>query len=288
MSSSDSSDGYDGPGGCHHLTGEERESYLARRLPALADPLEKDTILDWSGPNLRPSTLPPTNYPHNSPPDATPNPPRPLLSSLLSASSPSQGGVGWALRLVEPLEDGVDKWSQVWRCEVVPPQLSEGPPETVVLKLRQQYYEWTSARQLIRNEARAYRCVFFFPFFLLSMLINSLPHSRLQGFQGRDVPLCYGVFTFVLPCAEKVVGVVLEDLTTLRTISLSDFLTRELAGNRLSMENVDLLVRCLSFPIHQKHAGLTALSARRRRSFSNSNSASRIAALLTPASIPPT
>jgi hypothetical protein len=191
MSSSDSSDGYEGPGGCHHLTDEEREFYLARRLPALADPLEKDTILDWSGPNLRPSTLPPTNYPHNTPPDATPNPPRPLLASLLSASSPSKGGVGWSLRLVEPLQHGVDKWSQVWRCEVVPPRYSQGPPGTVVLKLRQQslfpvpegwtsattrvkYYEWTSARQLLKNEARAYRCAFFFLFFLLSMLIPAL------------------------------------------------------------------------------------------------------------------
>jgi hypothetical protein len=86
---------------------------------------------------------------------------------------------------------------------------------------------------------------FLFPF-LSALDVDSRPHSRLQGFQGRDVPLCYGLFTFVLPCAEEVVGIVLEDLTALRPLSLAEYIAREIAGQRLTRERADSLVRVSS------------------------------------------
>ncbi|GAA5891771.1 hypothetical protein JCM6882_006201 [Rhodosporidiobolus microsporus] len=215
-------------------TGAQDKAYRAARRPALADPLEKGVTLTWSGPNLYPETTPPSDYPYNATPEPTPNPPRPLLPALLAVDSPSQGGSGWSLKLVEPLMVGEDRYSQVWRCEVVPPPRVPGPVGTVILKLRHQAlfplpedfdscpevdsWNWLPAKHLARRERLAF--------------------DRLRPYQGRDVPLCYGFYLFDLPSAETVIGVVLEDLKAEETISLADFLNREHAGGRLSFENV--------------------------------------------------
>ncbi|GAA6032587.1 hypothetical protein JCM8097_004829 [Rhodosporidiobolus ruineniae] len=216
----------------------ELSAYRRARLPAFADPLEKGVLLDWTGPGLHPDTLPPADYPLNDTPEATPNPPRPVSHPLLAPGSPSQGGTGWSLRLVEPLQEGVDTWSQVWVCEAVRPDGGDGgEAPTVVLKLRQQtlfpapreinsdpendFFNWYPASHLIKREALAY--------------------SRLRSHQGRDIPLCYGFYTFVLPSNESVVGVVLEDLTE-STMRLSMHLHREVAGRRIAKERAKEIV----------------------------------------------
>ncbi|GAA5901260.1 hypothetical protein JCM6882_007729 [Rhodosporidiobolus microsporus] len=99
---------------------DERRAYHAARRPALADPLERGVVVDWNGPNLRPETLPSDSYPHNHTPEPSPNSPRPLLHSLLDPGSPSQGGAGWSLKLVEPVQVGEDEQAQIWSAKQPP------------------------------------------------------------------------------------------------------------------------------------------------------------------------
>ncbi|GAA6032661.1 hypothetical protein JCM8097_004867 [Rhodosporidiobolus ruineniae] len=211
-------------------TEDELDAYSEAQVPALADPLEKGVLLEWRGPNLHPDTLPRVDYPVNDTPEPTPNPPRPLLHPLLDPDSPSQGGTGWSLRLVEALQEGENEWSQAWRCEVVQ---TGGVVGTVVLKLRQQslfplpderrsapefdYFNWWPATHLVKREVLAY--------------------SRLRLYQGRDIPLCYGFYTFTLPCSETAVGVILEDLVD-STIALDEYIDREGRGKRLTTSSV--------------------------------------------------
>ncbi|GAA5854040.1 hypothetical protein JCM8547_008202 [Rhodosporidiobolus lusitaniae] len=213
-------------------TQSQLEAYHARRRPAVADPLEKTSVLAWQGPNLYPRTTPPSEYPDQRLPSPSPHPPRPLLTSLLSPSSPSHDGPGWSLRLIDPVQQGTDKWSQVWRCRVVHPRGGANAgdrKETVLLKLRHEAlfpepmdfdsspehesWNWWPAEHLVEREAACY--------------------SRFQAVQGRDVPLCYGFYRFDLPSGETAVGVVLEDLSE-TTIELSTYIEREVAGRRLS------------------------------------------------------
>lgn len=178
----------------HPLDQAEEEAFLNARRPALADPLEKGVVLSWSGPIHHPDTLPPPDYPHNEPPESTPNPPRPFLPSLLSPISSSQNGEGWSLCLRNPLQSGVENWSQIWRCEVVPPQKEGGGVKTVVLKLRQEtlfpppegwtsakkkrYWEWWPSSELLRAEAMAYSCVSSFSSFFSPQPLSTPPADR--------------------------------------------------------------------------------------------------------------
>ncbi|GAA6032649.1 hypothetical protein JCM8097_004861 [Rhodosporidiobolus ruineniae] len=211
-------------------TEDELDAYSEAQQPALADPLEKGVLLEWSGPSLHLDSLPPVDYPLNDTPEPTPNPPRPLLQPLLAANSPLHGGEGWSLRLIEALQEGEEEWSQVWRCEVLCVGEAVG---TVVLKLRQQslfpppqeidsspeydFFNWWPASHLIKREALAY--------------------NRLRPYQGRDIPLCYGFYTFTTPCGEITVGVVLEDLAD-STIALDEYIDREGRGKRLTTSSV--------------------------------------------------
>ncbi|GAA5977905.1 hypothetical protein JCM11641_004324 [Rhodosporidiobolus odoratus] len=210
----------------------------ARRV-ALADPLEVRTRLAWNGPNLHPDSLPPNQSPSRIPRHDLSNPPRPLLPFLLDSDSPIKGGAGWSLRLVEPLQNENEQWSQVWRCEVS--KYSQAPSlGTIVLKIRQQSlfpepeprqsrpeydsYNWYPARHLELREALA----------------------RMRQFQGRDVPLCYGFYSFKLPCGETAVGAVLEDLVE-ETIPLATYFKREEVAKRLSMDAIEPFVGRSSF-----------------------------------------
>lgn len=154
-------------------TSAQHKAYKAARVAALADPLERGVLLPWNGPCLHPDALPPSDYPRNATPGRSPHPPRPKLRFLLDSTSPSQGGSGWSLKLLEGIKSGKDKWSQVWRCEVVAPSSSPPVSATVVLKLRHQAlfpppddhasrpeldsWNWYPAQHLVRREAAAYR-----------------------------------------------------------------------------------------------------------------------------------
>lgn len=74
--------------------------------------------------------------------------------------------------------------------------------------------------------------------------LASLFHSHLRPYQGRDLPLCYGFYTFNLPSNEIAVGVILEDLSE-DTIPLSTFFQREKAADRITLANVLPVVRTL-------------------------------------------
>ncbi|GAA5854125.1 hypothetical protein JCM8547_008238 [Rhodosporidiobolus lusitaniae] len=215
-------------------TQADYEAYRQRRVPALARPLKVGDLVAWTGANLNPEALPPLNYPGHDLAERSPHPPRPLLASLVDSSSSSQGGLGRSLRLLEPLQEGVNEWAQVWKCAVVPDrQAPDEKEESVVLKLRQQSlfplpepiasnpdchsWNWYPASHLIRNEAFAY--------------------SQMQAYQGRDLPLCYGFHRFDLPCGESAIGVVLEDLTN-QSIPLDDFFKDEKESAVSSVEEV--------------------------------------------------
>ncbi|GAA6002928.1 hypothetical protein JCM10207_001901 [Rhodosporidiobolus poonsookiae] len=213
-------------------TADQKKALRARRRRALDEPLEEDLELAWDGPNLFPDALPPPRYPHNSTPHPSPNPPRPLCSTLLDPRSPSQGGQGWNLRLIESLQEGEDEWSQVWRCAVLSPAAGELPAITVVLKLRQESlfpppshqpsnpdvdsWNWTPAKHLVERESEVY--------------------SRARSLQGRDLPLCYGFYTFTLPDGEQAIGLILEDLSD-NAEPLSDSLEDAAAEDKLTVEN---------------------------------------------------
>ncbi|BGP48855.1 hypothetical protein JCM10450v2_004732 [Rhodotorula kratochvilovae] len=188
------------------------------RLAPAADPLERGVVLAWDSPNLHSDALPPADYPRD-PPEQSPHDPRPLFTSLLASNSPARGGAGWKIRLVEGIQTGEDQWSQVWRCKVVD-ERGQDLVESVVLKLYQQSlfpfppehddpspstesWTWFPAHHLEDREAQAYHV--------------------LRGYQGRDLPLCYGFYRFHSPCGEEVVGIVLEDLLD-QTITLTDHL----------------------------------------------------------------
>ena len=150
---------------------QQLEELEALRAAALEHALKAGDALSWQGPNLHPESLPPVDYPRD-PPLPSPHEPRPRLSALLVRDSPAIGGPAWSLRLLEGLQTGADKWSQVWRCEAV-----DGRGRTVgrvVLKLYHQAlfpfpssyfrsmpehdnFHWWPARHAESRESRAYR-----------------------------------------------------------------------------------------------------------------------------------
>ncbi|GAA6007046.1 uncharacterized protein JCM10292_003440 [Rhodotorula paludigena] len=222
----------------HRPTEDELEAMEDAREPALSDPLKRGCVLAWNGPNRHRESLPPNDYPPAATTDPSPHSPRPLVERLIAPDSPAHGGQGWSLRLVEVVQTGAEKWSQVWRCSVV-----DGSGEvldgTIALKLYQQSlfplpepaksfphcdnWNWYPASHLESREAEAY--------------------SLLQIYQGRDIPLCYGFYRFQVPCREDVVGVVLEDLLD-TTETLAELVVREDYHKRFDMDKIDALVDC--------------------------------------------
>ncbi|BGP40839.1 hypothetical protein JCM10449v2_004804 [Rhodotorula kratochvilovae] len=208
------------------------------RATALEHPLKPGLRLAWNGPNRHPETLPPIDYPHHSTPEPFPHSPRPLLSSLLTRRSPSQVGRGWSPRLVEELKGGVGKYAQVWRCEVDEPGgANGGKSASVVVKLYRQSLFPFPATFPSRPETDSWN---WYPATHLEMR-ESRAYSRLLPYQGHDVPICYGFYTFDLPGGERCVGAVLEDLTEL-SVPLESHLKAMLASKRLQLDTLDPLV----------------------------------------------
>ncbi|BGP48964.1 hypothetical protein JCM10450v2_004843 [Rhodotorula kratochvilovae] len=235
-------------------TDEQRATLRKERNRTLADPLEKGIVLAWDAHNLHPESLPPTDYPHAKPPHPTPHMARPILSPLLATNSPAGGGMGWQLRLVEGVQTGEDKWSQVWRCKVADGRGQE-LAGSVVLKLYQQslfpipgrfdrsapehdYFVWHPAPHAVERESQAYRCV--------SLILRrangadplSFVRTLLNAYQGRDMPLCYGFYRFTVPSGEDVPGVVLEDLAETMAPILTS-LKRDILGKRVALAKLD-------------------------------------------------
>ncbi|TNY20681.1 hypothetical protein DMC30DRAFT_416726 [Rhodotorula diobovata] len=209
----------------------------AERDRALSRPLKAGDVLDFEGPSLHPGALPPADYPAE-PPEPSPHEPRPALAALLARNSPSRLGRGWALRLIDALQAGEDETAQVWRCEALRGNEAAGP---VVLKLYHQAlfefpdpcesnplfdgWNWIPASHKQEREAMAY--------------------SQLKAYQGRDLPLCYGFYRFVLPCGDAVVGVVLEDLVD-EVTPLWDLIDQEERKRGFDMDKLDRLI-CAAF-----------------------------------------
>lgn len=230
----------------------------AERDRALSRPLKAGDVLDFEGPSLHPGALPPADYPAE-PPEPSPHEPRPALAALLARNSPSRLGRGWALRLIDALQAGEDETAQVWRCEALRGNEAAGP---VVLKLYHQAlfefpdpcesnplfdgWNWIPASHKQEREAMAYRCVNGLPPSLsvhAAAGTDAPEHlSQLKAYQGRDLPLCYGFYRFVLPCGDAVVGVVLEDLVD-EVTPLWDLIDQEERKRGFDMDKLDRLVR---------------------------------------------
>ncbi|GAA5844441.1 hypothetical protein JCM9279_006307 [Rhodotorula babjevae] len=186
-------------------TEDQLDELEAQRARALEHPLKPGDSLSWQGPNLHPESLPPADYPGETP-LPSPHEPRPLLSAFLARDSPGSGASVWSVRLLEGIQTGADKWAQVWRGEAVDEQvrtvgrvvllyqqaLFPFPDEELPSNAEHDCFWWWPARHAEACESRAYH--------------------DLSAYQGRDVPLCYGFYKFCLPDGEEVVGVVLEDL----------------------------------------------------------------------------
>lgn len=112
----------------------------------------------------------------------------------------------------------------MWRAELD----VEGRKRKVVVKLYAEALhpipwepieeKWSKGSEFAAREARAY--VMFLinrisrGFVLSDSIWISLDsYTRLRSVQGLDIPICYGFFEFTAPWNEKVIGVILEDLT---------------------------------------------------------------------------
>ncbi|ORY62869.1 hypothetical protein BCR35DRAFT_355096 [Leucosporidium creatinivorum] len=213
-------------------TPEQTAALLERRRIAEAAPLERGDQLDWTGPAKHQDALPPLPYPPTTSPAA--NPHRPLLRSLLSSSGPAFSDTPWTLKLVEALQSETKKhnWSQVWRCKA---SRNDGSGEAVdvVVKLLHEslfplpteggdfesdMWDWWSAEWLERKEASNY--------------------ALFNDFQGADIPICYGYYHFDLPHGERVVGIVLEDLSAIaRTLHAFVVQEQKLKGTDLDLDD---------------------------------------------------
>ncbi|GAA5935056.1 uncharacterized protein JCM15063_003138 [Sporobolomyces koalae] len=176
------------------------EEYDARQTRAEVIPLQIGTELAWTGSSLEPGSHPPSDYPHGR--SISPSPLRRLESRLLD---PLEGVAAqpWRLELVEPLQTGTYRYSQIWRAVAVPRDEDARIP--VVLKLYQEslfpyWRDWRDRGELGLHTAKTVRQA------------ESYAYSVARDLQGSDIPLCYGFYTFQQPSGEVSVGVVLEDL----------------------------------------------------------------------------
>ncbi|KAM0749541.1 hypothetical protein T439DRAFT_357879 [Meredithblackwellia eburnea MCA 4105] len=214
-------------------TSAQWKEYHDNQQRAFEQRLKTGDVLAWNGPNLFPDTLPvanPTssikslnhniNIPHHL---------RQPLSSLLLSPAPALGGQGWWLRLVQPIQEGKHRTSQIWRCDVI--RKDNTSLGSVALKLRQQslfmapsqkdskpefgLWNWTPAEYYVARESHVY--------------------LSLRKFQGRILPICYGFYDFKLPSGEECVGMVMEDLTS-NTDALFSIFKRERKSGPLSPE----------------------------------------------------
>ncbi|GAA6058969.1 hypothetical protein JCM10212_001679 [Sporobolomyces blumeae] len=219
---------------------EEAVAARRRREAAIAaGPLRRRRVLEWRGPTHRPSTLPIVDPIDSSSSSETST--RSIHSALLAIDGPAQSSEAWDLELFEPIQTGPNEdwqWGQVWRARASRTRQSDRSERfAVVLKLYDEalfsdpqgetipeehtYSRWPPS-ELEEREATAY--------------------SRARELQGRDLPICYGFYTFAIRNGESVTGVVLEDLTD-QGHSLDRFVDLMKKRNEISVQLVDRVAR---------------------------------------------
>ncbi|GJN89798.1 hypothetical protein Rhopal_002787-T1 [Rhodotorula paludigena] len=155
----------------------------------------------------------------------TPNEQRLALEDLLAAVKSTEGWRSVTFRLTEPLVHGNGRFSQVWRAVAGVRGHECGP---VVVKILAEAL-WRPKEDLGALEW----------WYSLEDRINSENHaySALRPLQGRDVPHCYGSFSFSMPWGEAAVGFVLEDLLQVAK-PFEHLCKRELAQIRPSLKQL--------------------------------------------------
>ncbi|KIJ28427.1 hypothetical protein M422DRAFT_71420 [Sphaerobolus stellatus SS14] len=119
---------------------------------------------------------------------------RPCIPDLL------ERGVNLRLRVIEPIQTGTDRLSQVWRCTYSSLN-HQGSEESsvVILKLFQESLRFIPHESLID----------YIPV-EEDITRESHAYQQLRGLQGSILPYSYGFYNFTLPCGEIVVGHVME------------------------------------------------------------------------------
>ncbi|GAA5820564.1 hypothetical protein JCM10212_004844 [Sporobolomyces blumeae] len=181
--------------------------WISRQLALEAEPLRRRDRLEWRGPSRRPDSLPPTAYPRGH--SLSPSPARDLQSVLLAGDGPAWSSSTWQLELVEPIRCGgnmAHEWGQVWRARAFRDEASED--YAVVVKLYDEAL-FAGPECLIANEGGCHDRT---PAEIIEDQ-EATAYERARGLQGRDLPICYGFYTFSIRGGEPVTGIVLEDLT---------------------------------------------------------------------------
>ncbi|KAI5477141.1 thioredoxin fold domain protein [Pseudohyphozyma bogoriensis] len=227
-------------------TSKQLDVLKRRRQLALDTPLERGTTLELTSPSLYPDSV---AQPLDTPPQSY----RRRIPDLLSPRGPARSPTQYDLRLVEPLRVGICR-SQVWRAIITP--LSGAKAEFhVVLKLWHEAlfefslgianppaddWDWRNARWLCSKEAAGY--------------------TQLNSLQGSDIPTCYGIYEFFLPCREKAFGIILEDLTE-STRPLEAHIRLELTELESELSKMDALVSAVFHVLRRIHQlGLSCLN----------------------------
>ncbi|GAA6019122.1 hypothetical protein JCM11491_002855 [Sporobolomyces phaffii] len=203
---------------------DPQTSLRHRREAAVRDPLMRFDRLALRGPTNRPDTIPDPAYPQNS--SSSPAPPRPIIPDLLASDGPAHSDRGWELELIEPIQTGQNdwnEWSQVWQARALKAEAHGAPSGAVSVILK------------LYDEA-------LFPYL-----------EDKADEPSRDIPICYGFYDFSIRNNERVVGVILEDLTR-----IADTLPEYVALMKKRGEYSPRMVRSITVSAFQTLARLHA------------------------------
>ena len=195
---------------------EELDALTERQRIAKASPLRKDSLLPFSLPSLYPQAI----YSASLQAKVSANTARHASESLLKLLKDDKVGK-LNVKLVKGIQKGSGELSQVWKGSIE----VEGRKRKVVVKL---FVEalfplprdirdsgWFPASEVIRYEAQGsvQRVLEDLRARDTNRWIDFPRYSSFQAEQGFGVPICYGFYQFDAPWGEKVVGVILEDLS---------------------------------------------------------------------------
>ncbi|BGP38970.1 hypothetical protein JCM10449v2_002908 [Rhodotorula kratochvilovae] len=211
-----------------------------RARAALANPLREGALLCPTGPCIDLELV--TSIDNSSAAqyrseivgETPPNPLRPPNFDLLEAVHSRRGWQNLAFRLKRGLQIGHPRYAQVWTVEV---ELEGRGCGSVVVKLfaealwplpHDSLLRWRSLEQRLAAEVQAY--------------------TSLHPAQGRDIPHCYGAFSFEMPWGDVVTGVVLEDLGPIAD-PLKKFCERE----KVNLKTPEAVHSVMSPSFHHLH-----------------------------------
>ncbi|GAA5822116.1 hypothetical protein JCM11251_004863 [Rhodosporidiobolus azoricus] len=184
------------------LRGTEQRRITAnlkpRRRKAKQQPLRQGDTLPFSARSTRSDILPTFNRPPSR--AVAPLPPRrPVDRALLDALEHAPLACFHRVHLKQPIQEGKDHFSQVWRVEVE----AGASKHLAVLKLFVEAlfpYPGTESRRIWQRAQ-----------IFIDAEVDS--YAAFSGLQGSVIPYCYGAYNFALPFGETVPGILLEDLT---------------------------------------------------------------------------